>query len=93
VRAPEQRSFVGRLAALSGRTGFLMLPRGFYEADIVITRRVISYSLFFLVGFTRDWTTRCLWLAQSCLGQASRSEFVVFLAAGVLGIFAVLDGV
>jgi hypothetical protein len=27
VRAPEQRSFVGRLAALSGRTGFLMLPR------------------------------------------------------------------
>jgi hypothetical protein len=80
-------------SALKGRIGTLSCTQGFYEADIVITRRVISYSLFFLVGFTRDWTTRCLWLAQSCLSQASRSEFVVFLAAGVLGIFAVLDGV
>ena len=66
--------------------------QGFYEADFVNTRRVISYSLF------SGWVYSRLDDKVSVAGpelfpvRLADRKLVVFLAAGVLGIFAVLDG-
>jgi hypothetical protein len=78
--------------ALTGQGGQQPLTQGFYEADFVNTRRVISYSLF------SGWVYSRLDDKVSVAGpelfpvRLADRKLVVFLAAGVLGIFAVLDG-